>query len=385
MTIETRFDIFSLLILLGIFQGFFIGYFLLRRENRRLKRNAFLGLLVLSLSLTISEILLGYTGLITKVIFLDNFAEPLNFAIAPLFYLYIFYGLHPHKSVRAWPHFIILALYTAYCIPYFLQSDAFKLNSWLSGYHPDLVTNWPTMWLDPDPLRIRSRIYELTLLHFAVYFFFAARAVWSEYRNAQIPLFGAGKNPLNQYRNFLIHFLVVIVILFWVKSHFGRDIGDYFVASYVALLLYLTSFSIVSRSSFFSAEPPESGPKYQKSSLAEPRKEEILQQLERVMATEKYYCNNLASLAHLSDRIGETPHRVSQVINEKCGLSFFNWMAQYRVEEAKRILSGEEAMKYKIEELAEMVGYNSKASFNKAFKTIVGQTPSEFRDSANAK
>lgn len=382
MTIEPRFNIFSLLILLGVFQGFFIGYFLLRRESRKLKRNSVLGLFVLTLSLTISEILLNYTGLITKVIFLDNFAEPLNFAIAPLFYLYIFYGLYPQKSVSVWPHFIILAFYTGYSLLYYLQPDDFKLNSYFSGYHPNLTTHWPASKFNPDPLRIREWIYELTLLHFSVYLFLATRAVWSEYRKANTPLFGSGKNQLHQYRNFLIHFLIIILIIIWVKTQFGRDIGDYFIASYVALLLYLTSFSIISRSSFFTAAPPESGPKYQKSSLAESRKEEILQQLERVMVNEKYYCNNLASLTDLAERIGETPHRVSQVINERCGLSFFNWMARYRVEEAKLILSGDEAMKYKIEELAEMVGYNSKASFNKAFKSLTGLTPSEFRDSA---
>ena len=53
--------------------------------------------------------------------------------------------------------------------------------------------------------------------------------------------------------------------------------------------------------------------------------------------------------------------------------------AEYRIEEAKRLLK--EKMNYKVEEIAEQVGYNSKSSFNTAFKKITGMTPSEWRAS----
>jgi AraC-like DNA-binding protein len=51
--------------------------------------------------------------------------------------------------------------------------------------------------------------------------------------------------------------------------------------------------------------------------------------------------------------------------------------AEYRVEEAKRLLR--EKINIKVEEIAEEVGYNSKSSFNAAFKKITGKTPSEWR------
>jgi AraC-like DNA-binding protein len=41
--------------------------------------------------------------------------------------------------------------------------------------------------------------------------------------------------------------------------------------------------------------------------------------------------------------------------------------------------------KLTVEELAEMVGYNSKSSFNNAFKSITSKTPSEFRKSISDK
>lgn len=57
--------------------------------------------------------------------------------------------------------------------------------------------------------------------------------------------------------------------------------------------------------------------------------------------------------------------------------SFFEMTAEYRLEEAKRLLR--EKINIKVEEIAEEVGYNSKSSFNAAFKKITGKTPSEWR------
>jgi AraC-like DNA-binding protein len=59
--------------------------------------------------------------------------------------------------------------------------------------------------------------------------------------------------------------------------------------------------------------------------------------------------------------------------------SFYDWIAQYRVEEAKRLMTDPKTSQFTVEQIAEEVGYNSKSAFNKAFKKFAGQTPSEFR------
>ena len=88
-------------------------------------------------------------------------------------------------------------------------------------------------------------------------------------------------------------------------------------------------------------------------------------------------------MSDLSKRIGESPHHVSQVLNEKLNKSFFELLATYRVELAKKILREDIKNKLIIEEISEMVGYNSKTAFNNAFKKLTGKTPSEFRKSIN--
>ena len=100
------------------------------------------------------------------------------------------------------------------------------------------------------------------------------------------------------------------------------------------------------------------------------------------MEGNSYFTNNLASLSGLAKQINESSHHVSQVINEKLNVNFFELLAKYRVEEAKKILFADKNKKLTIEELAEQVGYNSKSAFNNAFKKLTSQTPSEFRDNS---
>jgi AraC-like DNA-binding protein len=162
------------------------------------------------------------------------------------------------------------------------------------------------------------------------------------------------------------------------------DVGGYLIATYVSFMIYYTSYQVLNRSNFF--DKPGSFftfpvLKYQKSSLSEEDKELILKKIKKEMENRNYFTNNLASLSGLAKQINESSHHVSQVINEKLNKSFFELLAFYRVEHAKKLIREDRNAKLTVEELAEMVGYNSKSSFNIAFKKYSSKTPSEYRRS----
>jgi AraC-like DNA-binding protein len=149
-------------------------------------------------------------------------------------------------------------------------------------------------------------------------------------------------------------------------------------------MIFMTAAQIMNRSTYFNEVSTFfEGPvvKYKKSSLIEDNKEIILKAIELQMKDEKYFRSSSASLSGLSKAINESSHHVSQVINEKLNMSFFELLATCRVEEAKSILKTDLGKKLTIEDIAERVGYNSKSAFNTAFKKITSQTPSAFRDS----
>ena len=61
------------------------------------------------------------------------------------------------------------------------------------------------------------------------------------------------------------------------------------------------------------------------------------------------------------------------------GKSFFDLINSYRIEEAKKMIKEPEDEKMTISEVMYKVGFNSKSSFNTAFKKYTGLTPSEYK------
>ena len=377
-----RLNIFSLLILLGVFQGLFLTYFFLNKTNRKQLPNVFAGLFILVLSLILIEVWLNYTGFMLKIIWINDFSEPTNYLIAPLFYFYLKTSLHPQfKKKNLW-HFAPFVFYLFYMLFYFLQPWQAKYNSFVWAYHPELNYLSYESTFQVDPIGIRSVINELTIAHMFVYGIFAAKVVTNELKKQGKKFWQKQLQKLAWFRGFLLHYFIVIVIFISVKLFFtGRDMGDNFIASYMALIIYLISFNVIKRSLYFKHDDLEKNnkKKYEKSSLGDENKKAILEKINSTFKHEKYYLNNLASLTGLAKKIRESQHHVSQVINEELNLSFFELLAKYRIKAAEELLLNKKSESLTIEEIAEKVGYNSKSAFNKAFKKQTGKTPSEFR------
>jgi AraC-like DNA-binding protein len=79
------------------------------------------------------------------------------------------------------------------------------------------------------------------------------------------------------------------------------------------------------------------------------------------------------------------PNHLSQVINAELNKSFFDFINEYRIAEAKRRLLDGRFEHYSILAIALEVGFNNKASFNRVFKKHTRMTPSDFVKSAGGK
>lgn len=384
MNLTTHIGFFDLLIFLGVFQGLLISWFFIRNGLKDRKANLFQGLLLLFLSLAIFEELLNNTGYIVFVLPVMDFSEFLNFTFGPLFYLYVRSTIDPGEKKKVWPQFILAGFWLLYMTFYFIQPDEVKYNSYVETKHPD----WEYLQIEyifsDDPLGIRHFCNEILAVQFTVYITASIIILLRRFRSMNQSLFGATNESLIVLRNTTLHFVIIIAVFFVTKFYFGMssDIGGYWIASYISFMIFATSYQIMKRSDFFNQ--PHSFldfpmPKYRKSSLTEEQKNEILAKVKSEMEEKKYFTGSLASLSDLAKRTGSTSHYLSQVINEKLGQNFFEMLAKYRVEEAKKILQSDSGIRLTIEEVAEQVGYNSKSAFNNAFKKLTGQTPSEFR------
>jgi len=128
--------------------------------------------------------------------------------------------------------------------------------------------------------------------------------------------------------------------------------------------------------------PPENGDKdkYRKSLLSEEQTTDILRRLSETMEKDRPYLEPELTLPELSKRLSLSPNHVSQVINGKLNKTFFDYINEYRVEEAKRLLVSPEARRLSILGIATDAGFNSKNAFYQAFKKNTGMNPSEFRE-----
>lgn len=131
---------------------------------------------------------------------------------------------------------------------------------------------------------------------------------------------------------------------------------------------------------FLTKDDVDSAPKkkYAKSGLNNEIATAIHEKLIQVMKSQKLYTEPELSLSMLAGKINVHPNYLSQVINEKEGKSFFDYINNLRVEEFKRLMALPGSNQFTMLSLAYDCGFNSKSSFNKNFKKATGQSPSAY-------
>lgn len=90
----------------------------------------------------------------------------------------------------------------------------------------------------------------------------------------------------------------------------------------------------------------------------------------------KAYLNPLINLNDIAKRTGLPRNKISMIINQMTGKNFNELINAYRIEDAKILIINNNS---NILDIAYEVGFNSKSTFNTAFKKYAGSTPSEFR------
>jgi len=103
----------------------------------------------------------------------------------------------------------------------------------------------------------------------------------------------------------------------------------------------------------------------------------IASKLERAMKEDKLFLKDNLSLNKLSESILETENHISETLSQFLHTKFFQFVNGFRIEEAKASLQDRDKL---IINIAFDVGFNSKSTFNTAFKKIVGYSPSAYRN-----
>jgi AraC-like DNA-binding protein len=103
--------------------------------------------------------------------------------------------------------------------------------------------------------------------------------------------------------------------------------------------------------------------------------------LKRYMQEEKPFLNPSLTIQEVSNGTNMPVRELSVLINHHLDQHFYDFVNCYRIDYAMVILKDVKKTKMTVLEVLYAVGFNSKSSFNTAFKKHTGQTPTEYRKS----
>ncbi len=363
--ISPSFDTWTSLFLVVAGFGYFLGGMLLfPSENRR--NNAPIAGIVLAFSLILS-IYVGYwTEYVRYFPVLMTLPTMGYYLIGPLLYLHLYQLKQaPHNAPLSIAHFtpalLILLLFTLQ-----FSGRLFQLN---------LIANVPILgvlfWLH-NPWLIVAHLLAYALLSYRQLKppANAQNAEWPQlYRRWGLFL-------LKGYGLFTFAYVSYYVL---VNFAFFNSTWDYSISFTMSLAIYGIGCMAYQQPAIFNGELYQSLFLEEKAHPSSDANEGLLyERLIRYLEQEQPYRDSELRLVHLADQLGYSTHLLSQLINQRAGKNFNQFINDYRLKEAAELLINEPQRS--IKEIYFEVGFHNKATFYQAFKRQFQCTPSEFRN-----
>jgi AraC-like DNA-binding protein len=180
------------------------------------------------------------------------------------------------------------------------------------------------------------------------------------------------------YPCILLAVLIILMSLSWlfdklaalhIEIYINMAISLFIVSIYIAANRYPEYLQILKLESLKNG--------YTRSSITRLDLDMVLNRLRELMESERVYCEEDLSLKGLAERLGITPYQLSELLNEKLNKSFYAFVNEYRVEEARSLLLNEPDRT--IISIAYAVGFNNQSAFYSVFRKHTGTTPGSLR------
>lgn len=403
--------------LIGAAQGYFVAFILFRLKRGNHQANSLLAAMVLVVSVILSFSPILIPSVYTAFPFLIRIAEPMRLLIAPLLFLYVTAQTGGIVNRRSLIHFVPFVVYVVFLMATFYFQPAEEKIKFLT-----------------ENLAGKSQWYNIFLLarslHFFTYLIFSLRLLRTYSRRIRNEYSSIERINLHWLRN-----LVAAMWLWWAIQlvvHVGMLLGfsglrslNIIVGLLGTLWMYLLAYIAIMKADTFvhvsSAQElsiqelstqelsvQESSaqklsvplatngvftdvvvhsdmltPERRTTEIGAVREEPqegiaLREHLQHFMEKQKPYLDSQLTLQKLAILSDIPAYRISDILNKHIGVNFFDFVNRYRVEEWKRQIV-DASSSTTIQEVAFQSGFNSKSSFNAAFKKHTGQTPSEYR------
>lgn len=367
----------SLIIIIGVFEGFFVGTYLMLKKSVKNNMNLYLGSVVFTVTLLFVPGFIYRIGLLPTLPHIVHIDFLSYFLFGPLALFYIRACSQKNFKItpKMWLHFLPFILSTLYLLPFYIQPAEAKIQAFTAVFLRG--DGGVPIWYDT-----------VRLLHPSVYLLLCLQVVW-QYKNNLTNETSSIDVSFHRWLIFFCGFLSIPLstgFLFWTTPHHFLII----VLTFLLLFIFIMAIhmTIFIKPEIFHHFPhqmlipdsvEEKQVKYENSTLQESRKDKYVEQIVQFMENEKPYLNPTLTLSELAEQIKIPSHHLSQVINEKLECNFLDFVNQYRVKEAQELLINPENKNFTIMSIAYDAGFNSKSTFYAAFKKQTAMTPSQYR------
>ena len=364
------------LLLFGVLQGILIAAGLLMQKNRRKLPNSLLALLLFVFSLHLSEYVNISTGYYQRFPNLIGISVPLIFLVGPVYYLYNVSLYRPAFRIefRQLFHFMPALLCYLVMIKFYLLSPQEK-----TAMVSQILNNGYVIFPLGQFLILSLSSMQMILYYYITYKFAGQMVpgITGKFTGQETPSGSWFKKISFGFAIYMVLFFVAYFQLFFLKIQ-NQDVF-YIVMLVLSFYVHAIGFNAIRNPDIFTfATSKNEKPKYKNTALSERDLKGYVHQLLKYMESSKPFLNAELKLGDIAMAMEIEPYQLSQVINSEFNKNFFDFVNEYRIEEAKSRILDPKFQHFTLLEIALDVGFNNKSSFNRVFKKHTSTTPSDF-------
>ena len=358
---------------LGYFFSLLMWILLLIRgyKEQRLS-DKFLGWIMFILAMELQDYTFGFAGINVLWNELNGFPRGVSLLFGPIVYFYFRSQVNRNfrlQKSHLW-HFLPYTLAFVYEFSFFIQG-------------PDAVQYLQ----ESSHFLVLGYFNRLLMITSYVYYLSRCIVIYKAYRQWSLNQFSNTELiNFNWFRNFIyamIFWLIFREVMNIIDSildlEFYQDwwwnLALVVVAYYIGLAGY--SQNQPARIEFALSDERLSDPQHT-TKEADSEKHQVARKLKALMEEDRLYIQPDLNLQDLAKHLKINTGQLSATINQAFGKNFNEYINTYRIEEFIRLYAEDIDRRFTLLSIALDSGFNSKATFNRAFKKIKGVTPKEY-------